>query len=102
MTSVSGFFLPKSSCQFWLRSLESPRPQYQQITGKQSTMPTPELTAFEQLEAKFIEFVILHTPGFDEAAEYLSMTVTPLRDRRDKYRIPKPPPNHYDGPKLTH
>ena len=65
-------------------------------------MPTPALTAFEQLEAKFIHFVILHSQTFVEAVEYLDMDVSTLRQRRERYGIPTPPPHHYDGPKLSH
>ena len=65
-------------------------------------METSQLKVIERLEKQLIIFVLAHTNTLEEAAKYVSLNVCTLRERREKYGIPTPPPRHYDGPALTH
>jgi hypothetical protein len=75
------------------------------IMNQPENSPVPQPPgpiAFELLEKPFIAFVIAHSRDFDEATTYLGIRVGALRKRRREYRIPNPPPHHYDGPVLSH
>jgi hypothetical protein len=65
-------------------------------------METSQLKVIERLEKQLIIFVLAHTNTLEEAAKYVGLNVCTLRERREKYGIPTPPPRHYDGPALTH
>jgi len=65
-------------------------------------METPELTAIEQVEKLFLIHAINHTYTYKEAAKMAKLTEATLLVRRRKYKIPKRPPDHYTGARLTH